>query len=176
MKTSITIALAALLLASAQFTARAQGKSDSAISGGFRYHQDHTVFEELPFGEGDISYALFYEASDQNMTLQLGCGYCPEVTGSSNNVDYVLSPQANLILKDGMWRGGLGITRAYILDDNDENDKWTHTYFQFLLGVEFPLFNIPLSVYAYYPFDEWSNLSEFDVEDVDFGATLRFNL
>jgi hypothetical protein len=176
MKTSIIITLAAVLLSAAHSTAQTQGRTDSGIAGGFRYHQDHTVFEELPFGEGDISYVLAYEATDQNMVLQLGCGYCPDVTGSSNAVEYALTPQANLILKDGMWRGGLGVMRTYIKDDDDTTDAWTHTYFQFLLGVEFPLFNIPLSVYAYYPFDDWSNLSEFDVEDVDFGATLRFNL
>jgi hypothetical protein len=153
-------------------TSFAAGKKQ-AFDAGARYHRDHSVYEELPFADGDFSYSLGYEYHDQDYYVQLSAGYCPDV-GSTSQVDYVITPQANLIFVDKQWEGGVGILNSYTADDDKTNAEWTGLYWQLILGYTFPVFKIPLSVDVYYPFKSWSDIDEFDVKDLEYGATLKF--
>ena len=147
---------------------------NSNFDAGVRYHKDHSVYAALPFGDGDLSYSLGYEYHDQDYYVQLAAGYCPDPTGT-NGLDLVITPQANIFITDGAWDAGVGILDSYISDDNAASDDWTGIYWQLILGVTFPVYNIPLSLHAFYPFETWGDIKEFHVKDVEYGATLRFS-
>lgn len=172
MKKKIVISvLAAVLVTAASVPVLAAGPS--VISAGARYHVDHSVCEELPFGDGDVSYGLAYEYHEESGYWQIAMNYTPDITGT-NLTDYVITPQINLIFKDRMWRGGIGALRSYVRDV-DNNGDWTDMYWQMLAGIHLPLFGLKLDVHAYYVFEKWNELDEFDSEDIEFGAWLKFS-
>jgi hypothetical protein len=138
---------------------------------GGRYHVDHSEFAELPFGDGDVGYGLVYEFHDGPAYWQLGASYAPDITGT-NAVDTVITPFANLILKDGFWRAGAGLLGSYI--DGESDSDWTDPYWQLLLGVGIPLFGLNLDVQALYSFESWSDIGAFDMDDIEYGAWLTF--
>ena len=173
MKTTFKFLLLALVWSCA-VSAFAAKPMRSALDAGVRYHADNSAYEDLPFGDGDLSYSLGYEYHDKNYYVQVAAGYCPDVTGT-NDVDYVITPQANLFLTDGAWEAGVGILDSYISDKNDANDEWTDIYWQLILGVTFPVFNIPLGLHAFYPFERWGDIDEFDLKDIEYGATLKYS-
>lgn len=139
---------------------------------GARYHQKHTAFAEYPFGKGDLSYGLVYEFHEENAYWQVACGYASRPSGTPQS-DYAVTPQVNLIIKDRIWRGGLGVAWTYVAGQPD-GSGWTDFYWQFLAGISMPVVRLPLSVLAYYPFDRWSNLDEFDFRDVEYGVWVHF--
>ena len=164
-------------LASACFCnvpAFAAKSTHSALDAGLRYHKDHSVFEELPFGDGDLSYSLGYEYHTSDYYLQLAADYCPDATGT-NDIKFVATPQANIFVTDGPWEAGLGILDSYISDDNDATEKWTSIYWQLILGVTFPVFKFPVRLQALYPFESWGDISDFKFKDVEYGAALKYS-
>ena len=170
MKTPLSIRLSVVALMVVMFpvlTCVAAG----SFGVGARLHADHSVFTELPFDDGDLSYALTCEFHDKNAYWQLGVSYAP--APGTNGTDFVVTPQLNLIVKDRYWRAGIGILDSYIEMDNGEND-WTDVYFQFLTGLHMPLFGMEFDVFAYYPFGDWGDISDFDFDDLDYGGCLTF--
>lgn len=146
--------------------------SSSVVAAGARYHTAHSVFSDLPYDDGDLSYLLAYEYHDADAAWQLAVGYAPDVTGV-DTVDYVVTPQLNLILKDNIWRAGVGILYSYIHDDIEGGD-WTDLYWQLLLGIRIPLFGLQLGADAVYPFEEWDVVDEFDTDDLEYHGWLGF--
>jgi hypothetical protein len=177
MKTSTRFLLAATFLLFALNVPVQAGSAESGSKWGLgaRYHKEQGDLEDLPFGDGDISYALDYEYHQPNAYWQLVAGFCPDAT-RSNGVDYVITPALNLIAKDGMWEGGAGVLASYVSDDNPDNDEWILPYWQLILGIKLPVFGIPLSIHALYPFESLSDISNFEIGNVEFAAMMKFNL
>ena len=150
----------------------------SAISVGARRHMDHSVFLDLPFGDEDFSYALAYEYHEDIGYWQIAVNYMPDPSGtagtnSADSIDYVITPQINLIIKDGPWRGGLGALRSYI-HDKEKGGDWPDLYWQFILGVHLPVMAVQIDVHAFYVFEDWDMLDEFEFKDVEFGIWLNY--
>lgn len=177
LKTTLSI-LTALICATATQAAQ------NFIVGDVRYHTDHSVYSALPFADGDLSYGLIYEARDSNGALQLGVDYAPSVTGSilaedavegtaDPDIDYVATPMINLIFEDGIFVGGTGIRWSYIATEDDE--EWSDMYWQLQLGLRFDLGEkIAVGVNAYYPFESWSDISDYDFDDMEYSASLSY--
>jgi hypothetical protein len=141
---------------------------------GARYHMQHSVFTELPFDEGDMSYALCYEYHSEVAFWQIVADIAPDVTGTSNatsEVDYLITPQLNLVFKDRGFVGGIGVLTSYVHDDDPD---WLGPYGQFLLGVELPIKRVRVELLAYYPFEDFGAIEDFDFEDVEYGGFLMF--
>ena len=76
----------------------ALAESPHSLSVGGRYHTENTVFTDLPYGNGDISYGLAYTFAEEHVGLKLGADFSPDVSGTrdaphTNKTDYVISPQ-----------------------------------------------------------------------------------
>lgn len=142
---------------------------------GLRHHALHSVYEELPYDDGDVSYGFAYEYHEGSAYWQLALDYAPETT-STNKCDYALTPQLNLLFKDGIWSAGLGIMSSYLVyeDDSENDDEWTDIYYQFLAGLNIPLGSLSLDIMAGYVFEEWSELSDFEFGDMDVVGWLKY--
>ena len=152
----------------------ALAKSNSKYSLGVRQHVDHSVYSELPFGDGDLSYGIAYEFHENEAFWQVALEYAPNLSGT-NSLDYAITPQLNLLFADGYWRAGLGLLQTYV--SGTDNDDWTDLYWQFLFGIHLGKSTKPeLDVYAHYVFESWSDLGDFDSEDIEFGLWLSFPL
>lgn len=173
MKTSVrTLGFVTALLI-AILAGTAVHASEQVVLGGARYHQSHTAFADLPFGEGDISYCAAYEFQDQDALWQLGVNITPEL-GDRKDIEYAVTPQLNLLLRDRIFRGGLGILSTYTRDSDGKGD-WMDMYWQFILGIEIPLPGpFVVSGNAYYVFDKWDALGDFDFENVEYGVSAGF--
>ncbi|MBT3193370.1 MAG: hypothetical protein HN341_12530 [Verrucomicrobia bacterium] len=146
--------------------------AESAVSMGARYHTEHSVFTELPFEDGDMSYSLGYEYHDASGYWQIMVGYAPGAGSGTNSVDSVITPQINLLLSDRSWIGGVGALASYI-EGPDESD-WTDVYWQVMFGLEIPIGSLKLEILTYYPFEEWGGFSDFEMDDLEFGASLKY--
>ena len=139
---------------------------------GSRLHTEHSQFDSLPFGNGDLTYLAAYEYHDVAGFWQLGIGYTPDPSGD-NSGNYVITPQLSLILKNWVWRFGIGTLKSYIVSDN--GDDWLDLYWQFNLGMCIPLSHrINLNLNSYYVFEKWGKINEFGAQDVEFGAAISF--
>jgi hypothetical protein len=173
----IKIALTALAVL---FALQVQSLAGHALSAGARYHMRHSEYVELPFDDGDISYLLGYEYHEANAFWQLLVGYAPDISegddGRGTGVNAVITPQINLLFKDRNWLGGVGALASYIEmeDENGTESDWTDVYWQLMLGFELPLPVLDIEVMAYYPFEKWKTLSDFDAGDIEFGVLLKF--
>lgn len=166
------IAVIIILILSSCAVLTVLAESNSKYSLGVRQHIDHSVYSELPFGDGDLSYGIAYEFHENEVFWQVALEYAPDLSGT-NSLDYAITPQVNLIMEDGIWRGGLGLLKTYVA--GDDNDDWTDLYWQFLFGVHFGTSTKPeLNVYANYVFESWSDLGDFDGKDIEFGLWLSF--
>jgi hypothetical protein len=162
--------LVALLLVAFALPLRAAPANRPAVSAGIRRHTDHSVMTELPFDEGDISYTAGWEIHDPSGYWQLLIGYTPEV-GGTNAVDYVITPQLNLLLEDRGWQAGVGVLGSYV--KTDAGSDWTDVYWQFLLGFTLQLPAFSVDIVSYYPFKSWGDLSDFDTGDLEFGVMFK---
>lgn len=152
--------------------------SSHVLSFGTRHHQEHSTYGELPFGDGDYSYAIAYEYHEGEAYWQiaLDASFDPSGTNSvTSEFDYVLTPQINLIFKDEIWRGGIGALASYMIDKDTDDGEWTDVYGQFLLGLAIPLGRMELEVMGAYPFESFDELSEFDGSDIDIVGWLKFS-
>tara|TARA_B100000809_G_scaffold71165_1_gene68773 strand:- start:34 stop:549 length:516 start_codon:yes stop_codon:yes gene_type:complete len=167
--TTIILTLLVACLVSPAFA-----KSAGKISIGARQHVEHSAFNELPFVDDDISYGLAYEGRDQNAIWQLAVTYTPELDGSEL-LDYALTPQLNLLAIDRQWRTGLGILQTYVETDTDS--EWTDLYWQFLFGINLgDPSSFDLQIMANYVFESWSDISDFEGNDIEFSVWLSFAL
>jgi hypothetical protein len=172
MKTIHPIALAVVVLGVLLVSCPAARAQAGAFGLGGRYHADHSIFEELPY-DGDMSYGLCYQWHEGGAYWQVALNYAPEVTGT-NEADYVITPQLNLVFSDNAWRAGVGALTSYVEYENGDDD-WFDVYWQFLLGLQIPFFGMKVDAQAYYVFEEWNEIEEFEFEDLDYGVWLTFN-
>jgi opacity protein-like surface antigen len=166
MKTMAVGMLAAALLAGA-------AQADSAVSLSGRYQRAQPDFEGYPFADGDLSYMPAYEIHNDDALIQLGAGICPSFK-ENEALDYAVTPQANLLFKDRIFRAGLGVLSTYTKADDD--DDWTDLYWQFLLGLSFQLpARLTIDVLAIYPFEQWDALSDFSADGIEYSAGLGWH-
>ena len=171
---------AALSIALALAIRPALAASPHSLSVGGRYHTENTVFTDLPYGNADISYALAYTFAEEHAAIKLGADFAPDVSGArdaphTNKTDYVITPQVNFIVKDRMFRGGVGILTSYIHDDQDEGD-WLDIYWQMMLGLCMPLGkNLSLEGNVYYVLESLDKLVNFRPKELEYGLWLNYN-
>ena len=156
---------------------------NSSLSVGARYHVDHSAFTDLPFDDGDISYALAYEFSEKHACWQLAVGFAPDVSGTrdgddadvdSVKTDYVITPQLNLIFFDRFFRTGTGIRGYYIVDD-DGDGEWIGPDWQLQIGLGIPFGEtISLAANAYYVLESWDRITKFAFDDLEYGMWLSY--
>jgi hypothetical protein len=147
-------------------------QAGSAVALGARYHQDHPTFEDYPFAEGDLSYGAAYEYREENGVVQLAALWTPEFS-ENELIDYAITPQLNMLLRDRYIMGGMGILSTYVSSELEE--EWMDMYWQFILGLSIPLGKrMNLDASAYYPFKEWDQLGDFEAEDIEFGGWIGY--
>ena len=157
----------------------ASAGSPAAISVGTRYHLEHGSFDELPFDDGDMSYGAAYEWHEDGGYWQVALMYTPSVGGNvgdrtTNSTDYVITPQINLLFKDGTWRGGIGVLRSYI-KDKDDGAEWTDIYWQALFGVHLPMFGLEFDILLGYVFETWNDFESYAFDDMDYNVWISFS-
>ncbi|MDI6775174.1 MAG: hypothetical protein QME60_07255 [Verrucomicrobiota bacterium] len=154
----------------------------SVVGAGVRMHTEQPHFADRPFGKGDLSYGLNYQWQEEKAFLQLGLDYAlsisAELTDEQGNpiedsVNSILTPYLNLVVKDGLYRGGIGILRSMV-DYDQQDDDWTPIYWQFLLGVNLPIVMAGIDIQAFYVFEGWDKLSDFKADDIEFGCSINF--
>ncbi|MFO7871623.1 MAG: hypothetical protein R6V03_09360 [Kiritimatiellia bacterium] len=163
---------AAIILLCALFRADAGQRNWHVVSLGVRQHQDHEVITDYPFDDNDLSYGIAWEYHEPSAYWQIAADYCPDPTGT-NTLEYVFTPQINLITKDQWWRGGLGVMWPYV-NDSVEGTDWLDTYWQFILGLQLAATRVDLDVMTYYVFESWGDLSDFEFSDLEYGVRLGF--
>jgi len=171
---------AALGIALALLIRPASAASPHSLSVGGRYHTENTIFSDLPYGNADLSYGLAYTFAEEHIGLKLGADFSPDVSGdrdapNTNKTDYVISPQANIIVKDRMFRGGVGILTSYIRDDSGGGD-WLDPYWQLMLGLCVPLGkNFSVEGNVYYVLEDWGKIADFRLKEIEYGLWLNYN-
>ena len=171
---------AALAIALALAIRPALAESPHSLSIDGRYHKENTAFTDLPYDNADISYGLAYTFSEEHAAIQLGVDFAPNVNGTrdaphTNKTDYVITPQVNLIVKDRIFRGGVGILTSYIQDNNDEGD-WMDIYWQMMLGLCIPLGkNFSVEGNVYYVMERWDKIVDFQPKELEYGLRLNYN-
>ena len=181
MKTTMLLTITCGLLTLCTPYARAT----SSIGVGARQHVQHTIYEDYPYSDGDLSYTIAYEYHDAAGYWQLMVGFTPDVgdrtvdddddTGEEEAeplVESIITPQINLLIEDRLWLAGIGILSDYI--ETTEDTDWSDIYWQLMLGLVLPLGNLELEILAYYPFEDWDAISDFDTDDIEFGASVKF--
>jgi hypothetical protein len=168
----LVVAALAASLRSASAAAPAKA-SESTLGLGFRTHAAQTTFKDYPFDDGDISYGIAYEFHEEAAYWQLAVDYAFDL-GGTNAIDSVVTPQINLVFKDGVWRGGLGALSSYISPSDDTKAEWSDIYYQFLLGIGVPLGKLGLDVMAAYPFSDWGELGDFDAGGIEVVVWLKY--
>lgn len=166
-----------LVAASAADLFAQQRKSWNEVSVGARRHVESSVLSDiLPFEDGDFSYGVSWQYNEDEVYWQLLVDYTPGIEGT----DFVITPRLNLMGTDslfgtkgmpGFWRGGIGVCASYI-DPKSADTDWSDIYWQFLLGVRIPIAGVSLDLQSFYPFERWSELNQFDVDDLEFGVSL----
>lgn len=147
----------------------------SGLSTQVRQFDNHTNFEDRPFAKDDYGYGLAYEIRDVKGGWQLGALYTPDAGGKNGKeeYDYAITPFLNMFFKDRIFIGGLGMDKTYLPDTDTAGDEWTDLYWNFLLGLEFPLGKkLSVSALAIYDFEGWHQLGDFEFDDIEFAAAL----
>ncbi len=164
-----TIAVGMVVVALLAVVAQADSQ---AISLSVRVHRDQEKFTEYPYSDGDLSYMAAWEVHSEEALIQLGADICPKFK-DNDAVDYAASPVLNLIFKDRVFRGGLGVLSTY---EQGDDSKWMDIYWQFLLGLSFDLpAKLSIDIYAIYPFKDWSSLGDFATKDIEYSAGLAYH-
>lgn len=133
---------------------------------GGRMYVEHSLCPDRPFKDGAWGYGLVYEYHERQGLWQLGLTY----SGATE----VLEPQVNLIFEDKGFCFGVGGTKAYQWNDLD---KWHDAYWQMLGGFKLDLSRrIQVNLVTYYVFSSWSELDEFDTDDLEYGVWCRIML
>lgn len=152
-------------------------KGNHRLSAGARWHKNHSVFDELPFDDGDISYLMAYEYHEGIALWQVGVDYAKNPDGDKD-VKRIYTPQLNLIFKDRIFRAGTGILKSFMTCDQ-ESDRDTSIYYQFILGLDMDipfLNNFTIGLNGHYAFQrwKWDKLKEFSGKDIEYSVLLGF--
>lgn len=171
MKTSKLVLACGMFLSLISGMALAAG--GQGVDLGVRYHQKHSEFTSLPFGDGDLSYGAGYEIRDENGLVQLLCSFTPEFA-DREDLDFGVTPELNLLAVDRGVQGGVGILSTYTQGGTD--DGWMDLYWQLILGLNIPLgTRLSLQANAYYVFESWNHLGDFDFGDIEYGGCLSYS-
>jgi hypothetical protein len=171
MKTQKVLFVAGVFLS--LLSGAAMASTATVVDLGARYHTKHSEFVSLPYADGDLTYGVGYEIHEDNALLQLACGFTPDFK-DNKDMDYGVTPELNLLAKDGIYQGGMGILSTYTRDGEGKGD-WMDLYWQFVLGLNIPLGSrLSLQANAYYVFENWGSLGKFKFEDIEFGGYLGY--
>jgi hypothetical protein len=162
------VLLAGVLLPA--FAALAAQEASSELGVGARLQEEHVGFPELPFYNGDFSFGVDYEYHEEIAYWQLAGMYTPTL-GGTNNADYAITPQLNLIFKDRCWRGGVGALITYVGGDND---GWTDVYWQALLGIGFPIGKASVEFQVCHVFPSWEEIVDFSFGELEYALWVNF--
>ena len=142
------------------------------IGMGMVYHKAHSDFEDLPFRDGDLTYTMSYEYHEGIGYWLLGIGFTPSIDGNSD-IDHVITPELSLVIKDRIYRAGIGILKSYISDKNDEIDD-TDIYYRFNLGLNLPFStHFCVDMNALYVFEKWRDI-DFEFGDIEYGIIFNY--
>ncbi len=167
--------ICAALFASVTLAANTDGESWNIVNLGMRMHSENETFvgDKQAFGDHDLAYKIGYEYHEASAFWQLAANWTPSATGAADT-DWAVTPEMNLLFKDGWVRAGAGVLIDY-LARGDGGSDWTSVYWQFLAGVGIPLgSSITLDGYVYYPFADWTHLNQFDVSALEYGINLGY--
>ena len=181
MKKAAVLSAVALMLTAFTGAMAASRGGNNVIALGGRYHMEHSAFHDLPFGNGDISYALGYEFRERISALQLAVDFAPDLSGDWTNsegeavsVDWAVTPQANLLFTDGFLRGGGGVLITYTRDENSEGE-WSPVYWQLVLGLHVPpQGRFAIDILAHYVFRNFKTFSDFDFGDIEYSLWISY--
>ena len=179
MKRFVATSVSALLLA-AGLAAQA---GDNSLGLGARYRAKHAPFvDEIPFGNGDISYFAAYQYSEGLASWELACDYAPDISGKKPNpeeggdplgIDYILTPSISLLFTDKFFRGGGGTFMSYVRDE--DGGSWEGPGGQLQAGLHFPLGSkFAIDIAAYYIFTRFSDFEEFDLNELEYAGWLTY--
>ena len=171
MKTHLSLLVCLSLLA---LCLPAPAAADSVVGVGAFWHVEHTVFKDLPYDDGDISYNAFLQLHDANGYLEALVEYAPEV-GGLPATDYTITPRISIFFKDQAWRAGIGVLSSYITEDAGDSD-WTDIYWHLSLGLSVPVSALEVTILTQYVYEDWGEISEFDFEDLEFSVGLGYRL
>lgn len=175
--------------------------ADNAVVAGTRVHMEAPSDSDLPYGDGDMSYFIGYEYHDTAAFWQLGVDIAPDISSrelpipnstdlttgekqyyEDTTAEYVITPQINLVFKDGIFRGGVGAFMSYIsrsgvlYEDKAASSEWSALNWQFILGISTPLFKkCTLDAYSYFPFETLSDVGNFGLGDLEYGAMFSYH-
>lgn len=136
------------------------------------YHKAHSDFESLPFGDGDLSYGLSYEYHEGIGYWLLGVDLTPSI-GDNDLIDHVVTPRLALIIKDRIYRAGVGVLKSYISDKGNLIDD-TDVYYQFNFGISVPLASqLCFDINSLYSFEKWRDIN-FEVSDIEFNVIVNY--
>ncbi len=138
-----------------------------------KQHSDRAdTIEDRPYGKDDISYGAFLDLFDGLGGWRLGASFSDDLSGAGEP-DSVITPEISLMAQDGFWETGFSLLRDYV--ETAETSDWNSIYYQFFLGINIPLGkSLVIGAAAYYPFDSFSEITDFSTGDLDLGVSLRF--
>jgi hypothetical protein len=151
---------------------KAYASDTQGVSVGARYHTEVANMGGVAFDDNDWSYCLAYEYRTGAAFWQMGAMWAPEAS-LDPDIDDVITPFLNLLFYDKYVEAGFGILDPYVLKDEGDDDWGDFTY-QFILGLYIPIGSMNLKVDAYLPVYDWDIFSDFDIQDIEFGAWLNF--
>ena len=143
---------------------------DHKLALGLRYHQAADSVAHRALSDEDLSWVLAYEYHEEIAFWQIALGYA---SGSNTDADArVLTPEVNLIFKDGIYRLGLG---ALINRVSASNSQWTDLHWQVILGVSIPVASrISVDLYGHYLFHKWDEISKTSDNAAEASLLLAF--
>lgn len=163
-----TTHIISILVSIVCLTQMANAETDTSWSFGVRQHAAQPDFPDISFGDGDISYGLAITAGDASGYWQGALLYTPDIEGV-DDLDYALTPQINLILTENLWRMGVGGAATYISSESDSG--WNDFFWQLMMGIGLPAFGkVTMEAQAIYIFDEWGNIGDFDVDNLEYAV------
>lgn len=153
-------------------------EENNLLTVGGRYHEKQSEFDDLPLGNGDISYLMAYSYLWQASIWQFGLDVAPDVSGkmpeTGKNVNFALTPQFNLLFRDRYFRGGAGILTSYLRGEDGEG-KWLGPYWQLQLGLSFPIYKtFSIDIATYYVMENWSKFTAFRFNDLEYGLLINY--
>lgn len=171
MKRSYIVSVLISIICVSQF---ANAQTVTSWSFGVRQHTEQPDFPDISFGDGDISYGLAVTAQDPGGYWQGVLLYTPKIS-TIDDINYALTPQINLILTENAWRMGVGGAKTYIRSDNDVDNGWRDFYWQLIAGIGLPGFGkMSLELQALYIFDDWGNIGDFKIANLEYALWVGF--
>jgi len=138
---------------------------------GVRQHVQNELIQEYPFVDNDTSFGLVYEYHDLGGFWLLTLDYASGLDGT-NGIKEVLTPSVSLVMTENNLRLGLGIQKNYL--KTEEGKKyWNDIHWQLLAGYKLQLAGVTLDLYAFMPFESFSDL-KVDTDYFEYGISMVF--